>query len=146
MTVYFWCKQDSYLWQHKEAGQIIIPAVGRLLFIHPPHWSIAAICGRTRGSASICVHVCVCINSRLCKQQHLCFPVYKSAHHCLLMDVWFLWISSREVCVWFVCVNVSISGLRCCLGSFIALQFGFLEVKTCCQPSGSFPPTARRIK
>lgn len=69
-TVYFQCKQGGYLRLHKEAGQIIIPLLGRLPFIHPPLRSIAAICGQTRGSArpppTACVQVCLCACMRAC--------------------------------------------------------------------------------
>lgn len=59
MTVYFWCKQNSYLQQHKEPGRIIIPPVGPLPFIHPPAGQLQPCVDRL-GGLPHCPHLCAC--------------------------------------------------------------------------------------
>lgn len=106
-------------------------------FIHPPRWSIAAICELTRGSALLPPSVCMCVSIHslvlfcffyagilafLCVNTHCLF-----SYKCVALDhrshaVSFC--SSAGALVWFVCVNVSTSQFLCFWGSLYTFQIG----------------------
>lgn len=151
MTVYFQCKQDCYLRLHKEAGQIIIPPIGRLPFIHPPYRSIAAICGQSRGSAPLPPSLCVCVFALIfsCVNVDI-FPVLQmhtmiaSSHGCIyiyiygctvLMEPFLLGnLVSQYVCVVYPYKSQYLSVALLLLQLQLTLFNLASELKTCCRP------------